>query len=218
LRICYYCVMGSPKQPAASSTAAPADQRTCVKCNETKTVTPESWPYRKGRTGVYAAQGARCMACEKIRKQEYEARRDKIAALVSDVPAAPAGNSADKAKQNEAVKTSKLDVAKALKAGSRVLNDYSASVLARVLMWAEDEQHENHLWAVQFMAERILPRKLYEELGAAAAGVGSLQDKRPMFTIQVLPATPEQPQGRIIEHDPIIPVLPAPAQSNPYPE
>jgi hypothetical protein len=194
--------MGSPKQPAASSTDTPAEQRTCVKCNESKTVTPESWPYRKGKgpNGIYSAAGGICLACEKIRKHEYEARRDKIAALVADVPSAPAkGNAGDKAKQSEAVKASKLDVAKALKAGGKVINEFAPAILARVLAWSEDDTHPNHLWAVQFFAERILPRKLYEELGGQAAGVGSLNEKRPQFVIQVLPATPEAPAGRLIE-------------------
>lgn len=173
-----------------------------MKCNESKVVTPESWPYRKGRGahGTYSAYGGVCKACEKTRKQEYEARRDKIAALVADVPAGPqSGKPEDKNARRDAVATSRLDVAKALKAGSRVLNEYAASALARLIEYAEDPHHEHHLWAVQLMVERILPRKLYEELGGAAAGIGSLQDKRPQFVIQVLPATPEQPQGRLIE-------------------
>lgn len=83
--------------------------------------------------------------------------------------------------------------------------------MARVLQYANDPEHKHHLWAVQLLAERILPRKLYEELGAAAAGVGSLNDKRPQFVIQVLPATPEAPQGRLIEGEShVVQALPAP--------
>ena len=194
--------MGSPDQPAASSTAAPADQRKCVKCNESKTVTPESWPYRKskGPHGIYSAYGGVCMVCERKRRAEYEARRNKFAALVADVPSGPAtGKPEDKDRQKTALAATKLDVAKALKAGSKVLNEYAPGILARVIEYAEDPHHEHHLWAVQLLAERILPRKLYEELGAVAAGVGSLQDKRPQFVIQVLPAQPAAPEGRVIE-------------------
>lgn len=178
----------------------PQERRTCRSCNETKVVSPETWPYRnRGKNTPYQARGLRCLDCEKERKRNYEERRDKIAALVADVPPAPQrGQTGDKDKQREAVKQSRLDVAKALKAGSRVLNEYAASILARVLEWAEDPGHENHLWAVQFMAERIVPRKLYEELGGQAAGLGGLNDKRPQFIIQVLPAQPEAPEGRVI--------------------
>lgn len=190
--------MSQPERPTGSAPTAP-EQRTCGKCNETKTVVPETWPYKKGRQGHYAPHGTTCLACEKKRKAEYEARRDKIAALVKDVPSSPlTSGAAGKSVQREAVATSKLDVAKALKAGSRVLNDYAPSILARVLEYAEDPDSPHHLWAVQLMAERILPRKLYEELGGAAAGIGSLQDKRPQFVIQVLPATPEAPEGRVV--------------------
>jgi hypothetical protein len=212
--------MGEPARPTGSSTSAPqsgatAEQRTCVKCGETKVATPELWPYRKGRTR-YAAFGGRCMVCYRKAKAEYEKRRDKIAALVKDVPAVPATGKDDKDKQKAALATSRLDVAKALKAGGKVLNEYAPSILARVLEWAEDEDHENHLWAVQFMAERIVPRKLYEELGAQAAGVGSMHDKRPQFVIQVLPAQagPLAPEPRVIEGESeVVQVLPAPQQS-----
>lgn len=187
------------QQPAA---AAPTpEQRQCIKCNERKVVSPETWPYRKQqRAGAtYSAHGATCLACERKRKAEYEARRDKIAKLVAEIPADPAaGDKSVATQQKTALASSKLDVAKALKAGSKVLNEYAASVLARVLEAFEDPDSPRHDWAVTFLAERILPRKLYEELGGQAAGVGSLQDKRPVFIVQVLPATPTEP-GRVIE-------------------
>jgi hypothetical protein len=209
--------MGQPDQPAASPPSSAPPPRTCVKCGETKAVSPETWPYRKARRGSeYAAFGGNCIVCYRKRKAEYETRRDKIAALVKDVPAVPATGKDDKDKQKAALATSRLDVAKALKAGGKVLNEYAPSILARVLAWAEDEDHENHLWAVQFMAERIVPRKLYEELGAQAAGVGSMHDKRPQFVIQVLPAQagPLAPEPRVIEGESeVVQVLPAPQQS-----
>jgi hypothetical protein len=48
-----------------------------------------------------------------------------------------------------------------------------------------------------------MPRKLYEDLGSAAAGAG-LGDKRPQFVIQVLPAqSQEHPApNRIIDVTP----------------
>lgn len=102
-------------------------------------------------------------------------------------------------------------MAKALKIGARITNDHAEMVMARVLQYANDPEHRHHIWAVTLLAERILPRKLYEELGGAAAGVGSLNDKRPQFVIQVLPATPEQPQGRLIEGEAVtVAALPAP--------
>ena len=187
--------MGAPEQPTGAQPSAP-EQRTCRECSATKAVSPETWPYRnKGKGTPYQAHGLRCLDCEKKRKAVFDARRRSITTLVDDIPSVPVfGKSEDKTKQQEALKASKLDVAKALKAGARVLNEYAPSVLARVLEYADDPDHEHHLWALELLAQRILPRKLFEELGGAAAGIGSLEKQRPQFLIQVLPAVAE-PSG-----------------------
>ncbi len=191
--------MGEPNH-SPPGPANPQEERTCRRCNETKVVTPESWPYRRDKQKTYAAHGTTCLVCEKKRKSEYEARRDKIAALVKDVPAVPIrGTTVDKGKQRDAVNSSRLDVAKALKAGGRVLNEYAPSVLSRVIEYAEDPESPHHIWAIELLAQRILPRKLFEELGGQAAGGGRLHDKRPMFQINVLPAQPQATeQGRLL--------------------
>lgn len=189
---------------ASPETTAPApdapESRDCAKCGETKTVSPETWPYRKGRTGRYQAYGAVCAVCERARKAAYEARRDKIKVLAE----APATEGDDK-------KQAKLDVAKALKAGGRVLNEYAPSVLARLIEYSEDPDHPLHQWALDKLVDRVLPRKLYEELGGQAAGVGGLNDKRPVFNIQILPAQAEP--GRTVEGAvTAVELLPAPKE------
>lgn len=211
-------------EPASASTVpagtdnpqTPPEQRTCRDCNETKVVSPETWPYRSRAKGKpYHAHGMRCLLCEAARKKQYEDRRGQVAALVAEDP--PKDSPAVKPKKSDArtdeVEQAKLDAAKSLKLGSRVLNQSAADVLARILMWAEDEQDENHRWAIQFLAERILPRKLYEELGGQAAGVGQLSDKRPVFNIQIVQAVPDQPAGRILEgHAITVEALPSPQE------
>lgn len=189
-------------------TAPQVEARTCVKCNEKKIVTPETWPYRKGRgpNGVYQAHGGVCRVCEAKRKAAYEARRDEIRALIVVPPPDPKGKPEDQRKALSAA--NKLDVALALKAGSRVLNDVAPAVMARILEYLDDPDHEHHIWAVEFCAQRILPRKLYEELGGQAAGVGALSDRRPQFIVNVMPATSESP-GEVYENEPAL--LPAPA-------
>lgn len=191
----------APASPADN----PPERRTCTKCSAEKVVSPETWPYRKGRRGIYQAHGGRCLECEKKRKAEYEERRDSIAKQLLDTPAPEKGKAG--AKRASLHEASKLDVAKALKAGSLSLNAVAPAVMARVLEYLEDPDHEHHLWALELLAQRILPRKLYEELGGQAAGVGALQDKRPMFVVNVLPAGNGQP-GETYEHE--VPALAAP--------
>jgi hypothetical protein len=169
-------------------------------CNETKIVSPETWPYRnQGKGKPYKAHGQICTPCDAARKKKYRQRADELAADAAGVPDVPIRqgdkNEPGKDAQREAIQQSRLDVAKALKIGSKVLNEQAPNVLAKVLEMFEDDAHPQHTWAVQFLAERILPRKLYEELGNQAAGVG-LADKRPQYFIQVVAAQPDQPQAR----------------------
>lgn len=194
--------MASPETTAAAPEAP--ETRDCAKCSESKVVSPDTWPYRKGRTGRYQAYGAVCIVCERARKAAYEGQRDKIKALV-----AKADGDGD---EKDGKKATKLDVAAALRAGGKVLNEYAPSVLARLLQYAEDPEHPMHQWALDKLVDRVLPRKLYEELGGQAAGVGGLNDKRPVYVVQVMAAQPEQP-GRVIEGE-VLQVLPAPKESN----
>jgi hypothetical protein len=195
--------MASPETTATAIDAP--ETKECSKCAESKVVSPETWPYRKGRTGRYQAYGAVCLVCERARKAEYESRRDKIKAMVA---AEPAGDASGAKKQ------AKLDVAEALRAGGKVLNEYAPSVLARLLQYADDPEHPMHQWALDKLVDRVLPRKLYEELGGQAAGVGGLNDKRPTFLIQVLPAQPaESHGGHTVEGEVrVVQSLPAPKE------
>lgn len=196
--------MAEPTAPAgADNPEPPKEQRTCQYCNAVKIITPETWPYRKGRDGHYAAHGARCMDCEKKRKSEYEARRDAVAKAI--LPP----KEDEKKDAKTPAKKERLDVARALKAGGHVLNNYAPSALARLVEYAEDPLSPHHIWALELMLQRVLPRKLFEELGGQAAGVGALQDRRPQFVLNIHPAQPDAPQGRVYENE--VPALPDPA-------
>lgn len=207
--------MSQPETPAAAAQPAvnQPESRTCTKCAATKVVTPDTWPYRKEtRPGaLYQAHGQLCLDCVKKRKNEYDARRRAIVADAKASAVPDEGKPADKRKALTAA--SKMDVAAALKTGSTVLNQVAPSVLARVMEYLEDPDHKHHLWALELLAQRILPRKLYEELGGQAAGVGAIADRRPQIVINVQPASPDAPSGNVYENDPspgMLPVLQSP--------
>lgn len=122
-----------------------------------------------------------------MRKVEAKAQRE-AAKEAGDKPKTPRAIRGD----------AKLDIAKALKTGANIANEYVDSVMARVLQYASDPEHRLHGWALQFLAERVMPKKLYEDLGSQAAGSG-LGDKRPQFVIQVLPSQSKANEPRIIE-------------------
>jgi len=185
-----------------------------VKCGDTKAMTPETWVYKINKQKVYQAHGQSCLACEKKRKAAYDARRKLIEAGLLPAPTEPAKAGSPEDKRKELKTAAKLDVARALKAGSQVLNDLAASALARLAEYVEDPDHELHSWALEFTLQRVLPRKLYEELGGEAAGVGALRDARPQFIVNVLPAVPAAPVGPVHEGEftdvtPQLKVLPA---------
>lgn len=175
-------------------TPVAGQRHTCRNCNETKPVTPGAWAFRPGGVPLQI-----CLVCQTLRKAEGKAQ---AAASAEGKPQTP------KEIRGEA----KLDIAKALKSGAAIANGYVDMVMARVLQYAADPEHRLHGWALQFLAERVMPRKLYEDLGSQAAGSG-LGDKRPQFILQVLPAQqPEQPAGRIIDVTPRpeVTILPSP--------
>lgn len=193
----------APETPAAKVEKV-EDKRTCQKCNETKVVSPETWVYAKNKRGIYAAKGFTCLACEKIRKADFDKKRKEFEALVSE-------DHRKKSDAKEAKDQSKLDAALALKLGARAINQISASVIARLAQYADDPDSEFHGMALEFFAQRIAPRKLYEEIGGEAAGLGALQDKRPQFVINIHPAKPTALPGATVEGEVLdVKVLPAP--------
>ncbi len=198
--------MGSSSAPTTAPAGAdhPQEKRTCAYCKAEKVVTPESWPYRKGRTGTYQAHGARCMDCDKKRKAEYEKTRHDIVRQLGAPPAPVTEKATGKSKE-------KLDVAAAMKAGGIALNQVAPAVMAKMMQYLDDEHSEHHQWVLEFFAQRILPRKTYEEIGGQAAGVGALTDKRPQFIINVTTASPGHP-GNVYENGEQ-PLLSAPAES-----
>ena len=197
---------------APASAENPQESRTCSKCEATKVTSPANWPHRKGRQGHYLAYGTTCMECEKKRKTAYEERRKAIATGIVATPVPTTGTPDEKRKALK--QANRLDVAQALKAGSIALNQAAPGVMARIMEYLEDPEHKHHLWALELLAQRILPRKLYENLGDQAAGGGALQDRRPMFVLNVLPASLGSPGGAVYDQEGNAQILPPPAASD----
>jgi hypothetical protein len=172
------------------------EHRTCHNCNATKPVAAGVWAFKPGGAPLKI-----CFACQQARKADSHAQRAMQALQPLATDTKPPAKKEPPADVAEVKKEAKLDVAKALKIGARITNDHAEMVMARVLQYANDPTHELHKWALELLAERILPRKLYEELGGQAAGVGSLNDKRPMFNINILPAVPGGDTARVINPD-----------------
>jgi hypothetical protein len=176
--------------------SAPAygTRHVCRNCNEEKPVVPGAWAFKPGGDPLQI-----CLVCQTMRKAESKAARE-------NKPGPDGKPKTPKEIRGDA----KLDIAKALKSGAAIANEYVDAVMSRVLQYASDPTHRLHGWALEFLAERVMPKKLYEDLGGQAAGVG-LGDKRPQFVIQVLPAQSQAaPEPRVIEGTHTVEVLPAP--------
>jgi len=178
------------------------DARVCSTCQDIKLYTTEHWPELHGR-----AVGSVCRLCARLRKRGFDAsyknervaaRTQTLASLANALTAPASAVVASKIKDTLAaeVPLRQLEVAKALRAGSTLLNENARKILDTVLKYATDPSSPHHEWALRLMVERVLPKKLYEDLGAHAAGIssgGAGGANRPSVTIIVQPAA-VQPQ------------------------
>ena len=186
-----------------------AATRECTKCRQEKPYTIEHWPNAKGN-----AVGSVCRLCSRLRKRDFDlsykqkrvaARTQSMAQLAETPAVAPAKSVAVSlsrdAKDGE-LPLRQLEVAKALRVGAKRLNEAAQGILETILEYAGNSQSPHHEWALRLVAERVIPRKLYEDLGAQAAGIKAGQGTvRPAVTIIVQGASPAAPEPsiRVIE-------------------
>ena len=141
--------------------------------------------------------GTVCRPCSRNRRREFEKKYRKartanrtqhLSMVANPDPAKSISKYIKEGKGELAVK--QLEVATALKQGADVLNRRSRWILARLLRYLHDPSHPHHEWAFKFVMERTMPKKLYEDLGAAAAGMkkGESGAKLPPINIIVQPA------------------------------
>ena len=190
-------------------TADAAEKRQCTRCRSEKPYTAEHWPAKAGK-----AVGTVCRLCARNRKRDFDrkykqmrvaARTQSLASLADAKPLAATGRSVSKtgvALPGE-LPVRQLEVAQALRVGATRLNEKAESILATILAYAADSASPHHEWALRLIAERVIPKKLYEDLGAQAAGIKAGQGTvRPSVTIvvqQAAPVSPDSPPVRVIE-------------------
>lgn len=198
-------------EPTVSSETVPAV--TCRFCGTAKPATAEHWPVEKGEL-----QHDICRVCSRQRKRVYDkkyraervaARTQTLAVLAETPTPSPAKEgmptlSGMASETVELQRVHKLQIARALQAGASELNKHAQGILERILLYAGDPKSLHHEWALKLIAERVIPRKLYEDLGAQAAGIKAGQNApaRPAVTIIVQPATapaPVEPSIKIVE-------------------
>jgi hypothetical protein len=95
-----------------------------------------------------------------------------------------------------------LDVARALRVGADRLNEAAGGILATILEYASNTQSPHHEWALRLIAERVIPRKLYEDLGSQAAGIkegkGTVRPSITVIVQQAAPLPPDSPAGNSV--------------------
>lgn len=174
--------------------------RVCDTCKIEKPWTLEHWPEQKGQP-----RGPRCRTCRREYKRLFDrsAAKERVAAstqgnVASPVTVAPPASGGDVAISKAALpaelSSQRLEATRALRVGAAVLNEKAQQALDTLFKYVGDSTSSHHEWALKLVVERLLPRKLYEDLGAKDAGVLAGEGgSRPSVTIIVQPATVPAP-------------------------
>jgi transposase-like protein len=195
-------------EKAAPSTGKVGEPRKCTICAVEKLYTVHYFP----AAGVKPT-GTVCRDCAKRRRKEYEqnqrqkkidAQAKSLAQLARD-PAAlarAAGKSPQALAKVSRALQGQLEAATALSEGAAAVNKHAKQLLETIISYAQDRSSIHHEWALKLLTERIIPRRLYEELGAQAAGIKSGEaTARPSVTVIIQPSAgpAAEPAVRIIE-------------------
>lgn len=193
------------------NTPAPgnAETRLCLKCSASFPFTIEFFPSLMGKP-----HGVLCRTCAKKRRKAYEtkyqqeriAERNKRAAAAAAAAPPPASGGV----VAEVAAARSLDLASAesqlaakMRAEIASLNEAAPAIVATILAHAKNPRHPLHEWALKFIADRVMPKKLYDDLGAQAAGSkagkGALRPSVTVIIQQTGPAPADPLQGRIID-------------------
>lgn len=181
-------------KPVATATK-PGEPKKCGTCGVVKPYTSAYYPVNYGKP-----VGAVCRDCDKKRKVLYkQAQRQRRAdfqakslAVLAKDPAAlarAAGKSPQALARVSRALQGQLEAATALSEGAAAVNKHAKQLLETIIDYAKDKSSIHHEWALKLLTERIIPRRLYEELGAQAAGIKAGEGApKPSVTIIVQPS------------------------------
>ena len=201
--------MEPSEKPAGAENA---ETRQCRKCQGVFPYTIEFYPTLRGEP-----HGVWCRACVKKRRKAYESvyKQERIAErnkrLAEKAAAAPTPASEGVVAQTDAAKplvlpSAEAQLAATMRADVKGLAEAAPKIVATILSHASNSKHPLHEWALKFIADRVMPKKLYEDLGAQAAGSKAGRGTvRPAVTViiqQTGPAPSDPLRGRVITMPP----------------
>ena len=195
----------------AENTAQPenAATRQCRKCQTVFPYTIEFYPVYKGKP-----HGVWCRACAKKRRRVYESvyKQERIAernkrlaekAAAAPTPASEGATAQAETAQSLVLPNAEAQLAATMRADVKGLAEAAPKIVATILSHASNSKHPLHEWALKFIADRVMPKKLYEDLGAQAAGSKAGRGTaRPSVTViiqQTGPAPSDPLRGRVID-------------------
>jgi len=199
----------------AGNAGPEAGAQVCIDCLRSYPLTMEYWPVRG------ASMGKRCRVCAREAKRKFDEQdKQRKAAADATAKASTFVPTSETAVMTQGAVAEGAEVAlplrqtaitKALREGVRFMNAEAPTVLATLFVYIADPTHPHHEWAIKFVAERLLPRKMFESLGAKAAGIDvESGGNKPLVTIIVQPATIPQPgeppsvkviEGEVVRED-----------------
>lgn len=177
------------EQPAAPKT------KVCKLCRERKPFDTLNW-----RTQWGQPSGALCRPCYATGDQKGKENRRAAAKKARATGMVSLADESIKGKKKKYVSSwgkkpgelgyKQLELAHALKAGASLLNTKAHEILQKLADYAEDATSPHHEWVLKLLAERILPKKVFEELGVQAMGLNPSVPggARPIINIMVNPA------------------------------
>lgn len=198
--------------------AAAGASRRCVDCGQQKSTGHVDWPQYKGKPS-----GALCKLCKRRARIESDRKLNRAATKMGVMPVLGGQSVVAEREQKKLIALRAKTIAKrdahialrqeivqgVLKQGVELLVKDAPTVMQLAFAYATDKTSIHHEWAIKLVLDRLLPRRIFEELGAKAAGVeGGLGGAGPTYIVNVVAASPGAlPSGGVR-------VLPAPADTN----